>query len=492
MSLQDTSVGGDDLKKVGHHNGKNSEPADERVSMSSLVIVLLRGFVDAIEYSILVPTVWQYLRGMGSSKAFLGLVMASYSVGRLLVYIPVGIWCDKRGLKEPFVVCMLLQMIGSMLYGLASYCHEPNLVLAGRFLVGLGCSSTALVNVFISKAIPEHKQVKMFSIQNGVQLIGNVAGPAMNYGLIHLNTKFRIIELNEMTAAGYLLVPPNLLLVILFLFVFKNPKVREGDQKLRSLDGATTLTKMESVKMIASEGGWWPLVAMFVVGYTISALETAVTPISHERFGWKTLQNSIFFGAIAVVAMLGVIFTIVMAKLLGLSPRTFTVIGQLCMFVSVTFAVFFYGLNDDARALTKEATETSFYFVGGLLIFGTVIFSNNVSGIYSMYLKGHDKGFFLSICQMCIAIGRCVGALIAGVATSTSATTLFLCVDAGIVISPLLMLFVWKQLKQFSKQKNSTNGRQRDVQFTHNVSTGKEYLSPQETQPLLHNGINND
>jgi len=56
--------------------------AEERGSALSLPLVLATGFVSSIEYSILMPTVWEYLQGMGAPQAVLSLVLVSETWAR--------------------------------------------------------------------------------------------------------------------------------------------------------------------------------------------------------------------------------------------------------------------------------------------------------------------------------------------------------------------------------------------------------------------------
>ena len=46
-----------------------------------------------------------------------------------------------------------------------------------------------------------------------------------------------------------------------------------------------------------------------LVGFTITVLDTCVTPISHELYRWGTAQNSLMFGAFAVMGLLSVCST---------------------------------------------------------------------------------------------------------------------------------------------------------------------------------------
>ena len=45
------------------------------------------------------------------------------------------------------------------------------------------------------------------------------------------------------------------------------------------------------------------------MGFTITVLDTCVTPISHELYRWGTAQNSLMFGAFAVMGLLSVCST---------------------------------------------------------------------------------------------------------------------------------------------------------------------------------------
>ena len=46
---------------------------------------------------------------------------------------------------------------------------------------------------------------------------------------------------------------------------------------------------------------------MWQVGYLITALDTSVTPITHELYDWSTAQNSALFAGLAVVAAMMVV-----------------------------------------------------------------------------------------------------------------------------------------------------------------------------------------
>ena len=63
---------------------------------NSVVFVLVSNFMLAIQYSLLMPTVWKYLKSMGSKKYMLGFVLASFTTAQC-VFMPL---LGKLGVKR--------------------------------------------------------------------------------------------------------------------------------------------------------------------------------------------------------------------------------------------------------------------------------------------------------------------------------------------------------------------------------------------------------
>ncbi len=70
-----------------------------------------------------------------SKEMVLGLPLALEMLGGGLVLIPVGLWIDKKGWHQPFIIGVFLAMAGTALSGLAV---EPLIFIAARLLAGIG------------------------------------------------------------------------------------------------------------------------------------------------------------------------------------------------------------------------------------------------------------------------------------------------------------------------------------------------------------------
>ena len=146
----------------------------------SLRLVNFNTFFMNIEYSCLMPTVYFYCTDvLHTSDAFYGLVLSVFSLTRMLVFIPVGIWVDKRNFREVFVITTFVSFCGCFMYGIAGYMENKWFLIVGRILSGLGASNTSLSRTYISKCVPAEEFTRRIGIQMALDLFGVMVGPVL-------------------------------------------------------------------------------------------------------------------------------------------------------------------------------------------------------------------------------------------------------------------------------------------------------------------------
>lgn len=399
----------------------------------SLMLVIACNFVNAIEYAILMPTVWLYLEGMGATKHMLGITLAAYSLGRFLFFLPAGSFSDHYSMKPLFIATFALQMLGNAVYGVAGYFRLPWLAVAGRFVVGVGACNTTLTSAFIARTVAPARQPRVFALFMGSSLVGNVLGPAINAGLVHLSVRFWIVHLNTETAAGYLMLVVNAVLLLAFACKFRDPaklpvqpqpqpqthKLDSSGKKKKKVPhsgGDTTdgASNAAWYRVLSATGTWWCLVAAFCNAQLMSSLETVITPLTKENFGWGTLENSIMFGGIAFVALMGVVTSILLDKLTRSTPRDRVAGGLFITASALGVSVWF-----SFRAMTI----LHLMLFAGPFIFGLVFIGSNNPVIFSILVPPHRKGFFTAIQQMTLCFSRQVIAAYARVSCCVCART---------------------------------------------------------------------
>ena len=114
-------------------------------SLNSLVVIYisLRFFTDGLEKLLILPTAWYYMEYLHKSYTFLGLTVASYSIGTLIFAQFVG-FLDVRlqsSSKVILIVGGLVKLLGNVLYSIPVNGYFP---LFGRFISGLGENTTAV------------------------------------------------------------------------------------------------------------------------------------------------------------------------------------------------------------------------------------------------------------------------------------------------------------------------------------------------------------
>ena len=403
---------------------------------ASLALVLLTGFVAAVEYSVLMPTAWQYVQQLNGTEMELGVALSLFPAAKLAAFLPVGVAADAGvPMRAIFVLCLALQVGGNMSYGLAGHCGALWMVYLGRAGAGLGAALATLVSAYIARAQPIEAQTHLFAVQTGARLVGNVLGPAVNVGLARLHVEWGIIDLNPLTAPGYLLALLNALLIVAFAGIFREPPpaVRrrggggEGVALLPAQPRGALAAVAEVAGGLGSTGAWWCLHVIFCLGGLLSMLETAITPITKAQYGWGTVQNSLLFGGIAGAALLAVAAVIVLDRRGKVRTLNIALIG-----VGLLLAALVFG----AVACTPHEIPlwSLLTFAGGMIV-GLIMMGTSASGLCacppahstrqrggscrtdSVALAGRgDTGKFMAVQLIAASLARVLGPIAAGAA----------------------------------------------------------------------------
>ena len=82
-----------------------------------------------------------------ASTTLLGLVVAGYSVGQLISSPLLGYWSDRRPMREPIILALLLNTIANLAYCYAGALPSGGeyLVIAARVLVG-ACAGESMIH----------------------------------------------------------------------------------------------------------------------------------------------------------------------------------------------------------------------------------------------------------------------------------------------------------------------------------------------------------
>ena len=176
-------------------------------------------FFSCVSFSIIVPSLANYLRRMGAEEWVLGVAVAVYSLGEMVGSAVFGKLMTKRlreapatGPRRCLLETMVFGVVGSILYVVADDVGQsPNLrnwapwvVVVGRFLGGIWTGGKMVVEqTYVGVAAREDRVTPLTSEIGVYAVLGFVAGPSVGALFAPLNLDYGRLRVDEFTAPGY-------------------------------------------------------------------------------------------------------------------------------------------------------------------------------------------------------------------------------------------------------------------------------------------------
>jgi MFS family permease len=456
----------------------------------------------SVEYALLMPTLNDYVDFMGGTTAFYGIVLSAFSITRTTFFVVFGLWSDKRDMKEPFMFAFAIVILGDLLYAFADatcdnawsspkccwadgdglphalpLCSSPHqsytfknarcenitrvfdglthvdaieskcstadgvsksaglvMIMVGRLIAGIGGANTTLTQAYFARAAAPEKRMKFLALANGFALFGLLLGPAFNVLFVKFNLHLGHFRLYENTAPGYVMAIVNLASLVSFWLWFENPP----KDKEKLVMNKAFYGKVWTI--LWRKGGWYCLMLNFIMGFEITGLETAITPIT-KSWGWGSIANSIFFAGIAVVALISIVSTIILDKRPWCSGRLLILGAFVCIGLSFIAAFAVCG--------PPSFPKWGLFLFAVLFVYGVMLMNAPNTAIYSILIGDEGKGVFMGYAQITLGLSRICGPLAAAITMKSGASPhwfLFGALSLPFIAGPLFLPFTWHQL----------------------------------------------
>jgi len=394
-----------------------------------LAWILFANLAIAIDYSMIMPTGWQYVDSLGGSKLFYGATIAAFPIGRIVFMMPIGAWSDKRGFFAPFRTANAIGLLGGLVYGLASALGSKWFAMLGRFLGG--CGATLPLSAWAARSFPPEKRVQIESLQKAAQLVGVALGPALNALFFKLDLQLGFLQLNPLTCAGYFPAFMSLLMLVGFMLGVDEPPAAEAPL----VSGG----RQEPLRRLSTSGAWCLVFNAFHANVQLAAIDTILAPLAAQHLGWNLLQNSALFAVLAGVSFVGAVVGIIANKR-GVKALLIVKLGLLLNIVSSTLV---------SASLWRAPAIVDMTFVMSAAIFGTwamLLYTGANGGLYQQAL-GNSQGFLGALYTMAFAGGRPVGAFLGGSLLDKNPLPSCLCLPA-LVTAALVLQFIFARRLQ--------------------------------------------
>ena len=207
----------------------------------------------------------------GVGTASVALLASAYLYAYTLMQIPSGILTDRMGPRKAATIFIFLIAVGSILSAYSASCGNFNLMIIGKFIIGIGA---AVVYIPIMKILAVWFRKNEFASMSGILLlVGNVGGIAAATPMVimmdslGIETTYIVLALITAVIAG-----------LCWLIVRNHPSEKElpSIEEIVSEEtgepiGESTSAKMgtmEALKLTFTSGRkFWPLAIWFFFMY---------------------------------------------------------------------------------------------------------------------------------------------------------------------------------------------------------------------------------
>lgn len=207
----------------------------------------------------------------GVGTASVALLASAYLYSYTLMQIPSGILTDRMGPRRAATIFIFLIAVGSILSAYSATCGDFNLMVAGKFIIGIGA---AVVYIPIMKILAVWYRKNEFATMSGILLlVGNVGGIAAATPMVLMMDAMGIqntyIVLAIITAV----------IAVLCWFIVRN---HPSEKELPSMESivseetgepitestSATMGTVEALKRTFTSGrNFWPLAIWFFMIY---------------------------------------------------------------------------------------------------------------------------------------------------------------------------------------------------------------------------------
>ncbi|GBG25346.1 Major facilitator superfamily domain-containing protein 8 [Hondaea fermentalgiana] len=283
----------------------------------SYTVLALLGFVDAIEYGVVMPSLFSYLiRIDGGTHADAtinyqyGVILSVFSFASLLSKPVLGYLVDKRPYLETLVWSTLVAIVGNLLYFLAEFiveqtndrAHAFAYLLTARALAGVGCGNTSLIFAYIARTAPSSIRTRYMTLLSMGKIIGFLFGPALNALTSLMVFSVGSLSVDERNAPGLFTAGVLVILIGLLCAFLREPPAYStiagrSDSELANVTSIWRIHRYLSVPVLLC------FFNVFFYNFEIGCLESFAVPTASIAFKWSALQNSYVFLVITVTVL---------------------------------------------------------------------------------------------------------------------------------------------------------------------------------------------
>lgn len=286
------------------------------------------GFVDAVSFMVVAPSVVFYVRSVGGTLEQYGAVLSAFSFASFLFKPVLGYWVDRWGgqFRAPYLTSLGAAMIGGLLYfGASAYkgYTAVAILFLGRLFGGMGAANATLGFTYVAQVIPQQHITKLNALLSMVRVMGMGIAPALNMFLSKLQANLGSFHVDPLNAVGLFLFLSNFMSFLVIYFLLEEPPAEtKPEESPVHVDHQSS----QFWKEVFAPDITLPILGIFVLNANFQLVETGLAPAAKEILDWDPVEISTVFGVNAFL-MLAVIALTFKLSSMGVSDYYLLEIG---------------------------------------------------------------------------------------------------------------------------------------------------------------------
>ncbi|KAG2502856.1 hypothetical protein JM16_009462 [Phytophthora kernoviae] len=369
---------------------------------------------------VVLPTLFLYTSSLGGDLAFMGVINALFSLGRLVSSTAFGWMCDCYSFRSVYLISTFICLVGNIIYVIADSHMGSSLtaLAASRFIVGFGGGNRAVCRADVASITTINQRLPYLTILVGVVFLGYALTPGLGSLVADTNMFFCGVHFNRFTSPGMILVLLNVLTLFGILTVYDDTVGVNDGPKESPAEAAISNTLNNHTLMSERIVNIGVLVFIFLNFNTrgiLSVFETVNVPLFIEATGSDPDSVSAVIDASNFQFYLGVI-----GLLSYFSIEYFRHNIRDENWVHIGFATVLAG--NMLLALVPEGLSFTQLSIAEFLVWsvGCPISTTVVLAAFSKLLGGRPQGTLMGLLGSAACISRSILPLLPAVAPTLS------------------------------------------------------------------------
>ncbi|KAJ8904898.1 hypothetical protein NDN08_001412 [Rhodosorus marinus] len=370
----------------------------------SLVVVYWVTLVSEGSRGLVLPSQWPFLETLHGSKSFLGVLVASFSFGRMISTVPLGFLSDNFSMKIVLVACSFLQILGNVMYTGAM---NKWAVLLARTVIGFGSATMSVCRAHVTRSLPRERRTYHFAYLSALQFVGFACLPGAG-GLMATLPEIGhgAFSLNEYRYPGYFLILANIIAIAVLMTMYEDPPPNSAQNATAS--SATASNRNGSSVSTRARPDFVALSVCLVINVAfrgiVAQLETVAAPFIMEKFSVSLSTASYYVSCLGFIGLIVYVSFKPISR--AFSDRLLVLVG---LVVAVVASVLFLLFADQMPIVVWVSV------LGLIWSISYPVGQTAILGLFSKVLAGLPAGGFLGLFSAAGSLARLLFATAAGI-----------------------------------------------------------------------------